>query len=130
MQACFFAGTCKACQKESLFLEPSDLEDIASLAKVHIEKSYAVVGLSEHLESSFLLLEAYLPRHFSGLLHFYRTSGHFGNTAESESEMKRMESNDEKIKLLQNNDLMALDVDLYEFVLQKFQLQLRNLIEK
>ncbi len=55
MQACLFAGSCNGCQSQ----EPSkgDLKDTINLAKVHIEKSYSVLGLTGmHLESTVLLL--------------------------------------------------------------------------
>ena len=114
--------------------------DISNLAKVHIEKNYATVGITEYLESTFLLMEAYLPRFFTGLLHFYRRSKN------DNSELSRTETDDkteERIGslrshqnhhhsriLLQENKIIALDLDIYEFAMQRFQKQLLSLIAK
>ena len=46
MQACYFAGSCPACQKEAKNLDSQDFMDISKLAKIHIEKGYAVVGIT------------------------------------------------------------------------------------
>ena len=46
MQACYFAGSCPACQKEAKNLDSQDLMDISKLAKIHIEKGYAIVGIT------------------------------------------------------------------------------------
>ena len=96
---------------------------------------------TEYVESTFLLLEAYLPRFFSGLLHFYRRSKN--NEEQSSSTNKTIADKTRRIGslsgdnfehqsrvLLQNDQIIALDLDIYEFAMQRFQKQLLSLITK
>lgn len=126
MQACYFAGTCTACLKDPTELTQQDVKDISNLAKIHIENAYSVVGLEHHLESTFLLLEAYLPYFFRGLLRAYRQSSYYSKL--EEERIGSLNSLDDPLKL--QNKMIAIDLDVYQFVLQRFQMQLQTLISR
>lgn len=130
MQTCYFAGTCTACLKDPSELTQQDVKDISNLAKIHIENAYSVVGLEHHLESSFLLLEAYLPYFFRGLLRAFRQSSYYSSSS-SGAQAKRIGSlNNLDDPLMLQNKMIAIDLDVYQFVLQRFQRQLQTLISR
>ena len=79
-----------------------------------------------------------MPRFFSGLLHFYRRSK---NSQRETLELKTIADKTGRIaslsidelkhrRVLLQNKIVALDFDIYEFALQRFQKQLLALIAK
>ena len=90
------------------------------------------MGIAHHIESTLLLLEAYLPRFFAGILHAYRSSSIKKTDApasERKEEEEEVSINILDRRLMLQNKMISLDLDLYEFVLQKFQMQLQNLMK-
>ena len=94
------------------------------------------MGIAHHIESTLLLLEAYLPRFFAGILHAYRSSSIKKTDALASAAAGAEEQEEEEVsinvldrRLMLQNKMISLDLDLYEFVLQKFQMQLQNLMK-
>merc|ERR550532_3934148 len=65
MQVTFFCGTHIQCANST---NPMVLQ----AAKYNLEKRYSVVGITEHLNISVEVLEAYLPVYFSGATSLYK----------------------------------------------------------
>jgi dermatan/chondrotin sulfate uronyl 2-O-sulfotransferase UST len=95
-----------------------------NVAKYNAERFYSVIGVSEHLEVTFKVLEAFLPKYFKGSLNIYKrmdvaklahwkTASNKGMlSAEAEMELKKR---------------LSADMDFYHFAYQRLQLQARSL---
>ena len=85
-------------------------------AKYNTEKFYSVVGVTEHLRISLLLLEQYLPRYFTGLLKLYGRQEFLGK-AHVRSGTNKKDILPSNRKVLEKK--LKMDIEFYEFVLQR-----------
>ena len=108
-QLTYFCGSAPECRT---------LGNVEALqrAKYNTEKFYAVVGVTEHLRTSLLLLEQYLPRYFAGLLKLYGTQEFLGK-AHARSGTNKNDLLSSNRKILKKK--LKLDMEFYGFVLQR-----------
>ena len=92
-------------------------------AKYNTEKFYSVVGVTEHLRISLLLLEQYLPRYFTGFLKLYGRQEFLGQ-AHARSGTNKKDILPSNRKILEKK--LKMDMEFYEFVLQRLFNQATN----
>ncbi|XP_076034814.1 uronyl 2-sulfotransferase homolog pip-like [Oratosquilla oratoria] len=115
MMITFFCGQHPACM---------EIGNVGALqrAKRHVENYYSVVGIMEEFELSFKVLEGYVPRFFKGAAEVFRrndTEMHY-----NKGNVKYNITEETKERLRQ---MLALDIEFYEFVKQRLRLQAQNL---
>ena len=98
---------------------------MSQLAKHNIENHYSVVGITDHLKSTFILFKYYLPRFFDNAMQIYREMENEDALSENVDPYRPPLTTKIKV-LLMNNPLVALDMDVYSFVLQRFHKQLES----
>lgn len=101
------------------------LKYVSQLAKHNIENHYSVVGITDHLKSTFSLFKYYLPRFFDKAMQIYKEMENEDALSENVDPYRPPMTTKIKV-LLMNNPLVSLDMDVYSFVLQRFHKQLES----
>ena len=85
------------------------------------------MGLQQNIENSFVLLEKFLPRYFTGAVEFYQRINH----QDSISKTQKMSSFEEFKELLRNvgmktlsNPVITSEYELYQFIVQRYHSQM------
>ncbi len=117
LQICFFAGSGPPCSHVKI--EDGEVNEVLQLAKYNVERHYAVVGLTERLNETLVLLEAYLPRFFRGISAIYKESDGIAiNVRPFEAAASQLEQN-----LIRDHPMIRMELDFYDFVKQRFDKQ-------
>jgi dermatan/chondrotin sulfate uronyl 2-O-sulfotransferase UST len=88
------------------------------VAKKHIEEEYSVVGIVEDLANTLLLLEHYIPGYFKGTSDIHSKFEFRANVN------PHPEQSDRVIQKLREE--LKIDLELYNFILQRFYIQLQH----
>jgi len=118
LQFSYFCGSARLCQNGSS-------SEAVQRAKYNVEAYFSVVGLSHDLKRSFQLLEALLPRFFSGAPEVFRKAAHVRINANSYKPIANS-----TISYLMALPWIENEFDFFNFIQQHFELQYRSLIEK
>jgi hypothetical protein len=127
LQICFFAGSVPPCLGTIL---DSDRHELLQIAKWHVEHDYSVVGLTSQMDKNFQLFELFLPRFFNGASFIYKNESSYGENGEirqNETPNKPKQVMTDTIKsLLLSHHEMMLELEFYQFVQQRFELQVKK----
>ena len=102
------------------------LNYLSQSAKYNVENHYTVVGITDHLKSTFTLLRHYLPLFFDNALKIYQELEDADDLSENTDLYRPPVTTKIKI-LLMNHPLVGVEMDVYSFVLQRFHKQLKSL---
>lgn len=94
-------------------------------AKFNAEHEYAVIGLTEHWNTTLAVLEHYLPMFFRGARQRYWSSDFTSQRLTNKNPKKYQALREEVVAFLKER--MALEYELYEFLKQRLHLQYRSL---
>ncbi|XP_055709524.1 heparin sulfate O-sulfotransferase [Phlebotomus papatasi] len=109
LQIPFFCGHAAECW------EPGSSWALAQ-AKRNLVYEYALVGLTEEMEDFISLLEAALPRLFTGFLNHYTNS----NRSHLRITTSKIEPNKDTVDKIQESEVWKMENELYEFAAQQF----------
>ncbi|XP_039271527.2 uronyl 2-sulfotransferase-like [Styela clava] len=105
------------CGLDEICLKPSRAS--VELAKMHIDKDYAVIGITEEFENTLKLFEKVLPNYFSGALEVWKDHSETKmNTASYRFDVLSQKS---KYKLRYHD--MAAEYEVYNHAKRKFEYQ-------
>ena len=111
-------------------------EDKSSLqrAMYNADRYFSVLGLTEDLDTTFRLLEVYLPRFFKGASQMFRNRSKRDGNGKIMDQYRENVTNppdisEEAKNILRQHTHFSREVEFYEFAKSRFYRQVRNVLK-
>ena len=116
LQLTYFCGCAPICKEGGNF-------DTIQRAKFNVEAYYSVVGMSHDLKRTFELLEVLLPAFFSNAKSVFHEEIRFNKNVHAPIK-------NETLNALMKNPAIQMELDFYNFLNQRFELQYEKFVRQ